>query len=183
MNLMKFAPYVLVIVVAGLGMGWCADRDARIAREARAQAALDSARLANAEQVRQIAQLDSAMAHAQQAHEAELEENRTRLHRAERRRLELPPEAPPETVIVYLEEEVAACNAALGNCDSVNVVLEGRLALSQENADTLSQRLGETIERWRDAERRASPGFFKTLWRSLPYMAAAFGAGVIAGGL
>lgn len=82
------------------------------------------------------------------------------------------------TDTVMVREALDRCDASLAACDSVNVVLLGRVALASERGDTLSQALERTREAWQ-TEMKRRRGFLHSIRTGLPYAAAGLLAGIL----
>ncbi len=187
------ATFVLIIVA--LGFLWFKSHDARVRSDAIAKVRADSLNTALAVKDRLIGELahrDTLLLESQVRHRADIEALRKSLrtirasNRNYSRRLDSALTVLPDTSvfvvgITRLREEARTCGLALSKCDSLNVVLLGRLTLKDSVIGELQPALDRTREMWKQAEKRSRPGIFKTMERALPYLGMAFVLGWVVG--
>lgn len=82
------------------------------------------------------------------------------------------------TDTIMVREALDRCDAGLAACDSVNVVLLGRVALEAERSDTLAVALERTRAAWQ-TELRRRRGFLHSVKTGIPYLAAGLALGII----
>jgi hypothetical protein len=189
--------YVIpILAVLLVGYGWLKAHDAQVRAEALAQARADSMRVAlaridslayqyHADSVAYVRERDSLLAITDEygGRAASLRERNREL--ADRLDAALAEADDPflTAAVDTLRREAAACDTALTACRTANVVTLGRLAVADSLVGELEPANVRLTELWQDAERRAHPGFVKTLIRTLPYLAVAFAGGLVIGQL
>lgn len=185
----------LVLIILAVGFFWLRSHDARVKSDAIAKVRADSLNTALAKKdtlVGQLAHRDTLLLESQARHRADVEFLRTSLetirdrNRDYSRQLDSALTVLPDTSVIVegvtrLREEAETCSLAFSKCDSLNVVLLGRLTLKDSVISELEPALERTREMWQQAEKRSRPGIFKTLERSFPYLVVAFVAGMVLG--
>lgn len=62
--------------------------------------------------------------------------------------------------------ERAACSLVVVNCEARAAAADSARVLAERDLDATAVLLNRTAGRWRDAERRAQPSFFRDVWRA-----------------
>jgi len=191
----QYTTPIISVVAVVLVIHACQERDARIAAEAVAEIRADSLVTA----LEAIAKRGEEI-EAQQRENAILIRERDSVMTVARKRLAMAGRQSdslrqtldsalavlPDTSVIpmgvrILRQEVGACRLGWAACDSIATLQRQQIRLAQERIEQLEPALVRMREFWREAEKRASPNFWKQL--SSPLVTVALVVGVVLGAL
>ena len=183
----RWAGPALLLFALALGVGYCAERDARIRADALGEARLEAHRAVieawRGDRSALLGRLADRSAEVerlllvQAGHEAAARRARLERDSIDRPLARLLPDTGEvrRSVDAFREacfREVSALRSALGACSAATDSLRLSVADLEAGLARSDSLLADATEGWEDAERRASPGLFRRFLQAQPFALA-----------